>query len=133
MKMPIKAKWLFGEEYPTEIDIECKGRVLWMLWRMNDRIKRWGITCRDSTPTNATVSLGINGDLGSAIIMYHGMTLLALTPVNNKTWPDALVALVVVHSIRPGKRYDDYIVVVLDATLCHMVLCTSAQERPAVL
>ena len=96
---------------------------------MSDKIKRWGITWKESTLTNAVVSLGINGDLGLAIMMSHGMTLLALTPVNEKTWLDALAALVVVYLIRPSKGDDDYIAVILDATVCHMELCASAQER----
>ena len=62
-------------------------------------------------------------------MMSHGMTLLALTPVEDDMWPDALVALVVVHSIRVGDGADDYIAVVLDATLCHMEMCAGAQER----
>ena len=112
-----------------KIDIECKGLVPRMVWRMSDKIKRWGITWRDSTPTNPDVSLGISGDLRSAIMMSHGMTLLALIPVDDKMWPDALAALVAVHLIRPGDGDDDYIAVVLDATLCHMELCAGAQER----
>ena len=95
---------------------------------MNDRINRWGTTWRDSTSTNAAVSLGINGDLGLAIMMSHGMTLLALTPVKDKMWPDALVALVVVHSIWAKDGEVDYIAVILDATLCHIELCPGAQE-----
>ena len=78
---------------------------------------------------NASVSLGINGDLGSALMMSHGMTLLALTEVEDDMWPDALVALVAVHPIRAGDGEDDYVAVVLDATLCHMEMCAGAQER----
>ena len=96
---------------------------------MNNKIKRWGITWRDSTPTNVAVFLGINGDLGLAIMMSHRMTLLALTLIEDETWPDALAALIVVHPIRIGDGEDDYIVVFLDATLCHMELCADAQER----
>ena len=33
------------------------------------------------------------------------------------------------HPIRAGDKEDDYVVVVLDATLCHMKMCASAQER----
>ena len=66
---------------------------------MNDKIKRWGIMWRGSTPTNASVSLGINGDLGLALMMSHGMTLLALREVKDDFWPFALAALVVVHPI----------------------------------
>ena len=80
-------------------------------------------------PTNPDVSLGINGDLGSAIMMSHGMTLLALAEVQDDIFPFALVALLVVHPIRPGDGDDDYIAIVLDATMCHMELCTEAQER----
>ena len=129
MKKPTKAKWLLGKEYPTKIDIECKGCQPRMLWRISDKIKRWGIIWRNSTPTNAVVSLGINGDLGSVIMMSHSMTLLALTLVEEKMWPDALATLVVVHPIRPREGEDDYIAVVLDATMCHMELCADAQER----
>ena len=129
MKKPTKAKWLFGDEYETEINIECKGFVPRMAWRMSDKIKRSRITWRDSTPTNPDVSLGINGDLGSAITMSHEMTLLALIPIDNEMWPNALAALVVVHLIRLGDGDDDYIAVVLDATLCHMELYARAQER----
>ena len=87
------------------------------------------ITWRVSTPTNPDVSLGINGDLGSTIMMSHGMILLALSEVTDKLFPFALIALLVVHPIRPGDGNDDYIAVVLDATMCHMELCTGAQER----
>ena len=38
-KKPTKAKWLLGEEYETEIDIECKGLVPRMALRMSDKIK----------------------------------------------------------------------------------------------
>ena len=62
-------------------------------------------------------------------MMSHGMTLLALFPVDNETWPDALAALVAVHPIRPGNGDDDYIAVVLNATLCHIELYVGAQER----
>ena len=112
-----------------EIDIECKGIVPRMTWRMSDKIKLWGITWSDSMLMNQIVSLGINGDLGSAMMIFHGMTLLILARVDDEMWPDALEALVAVHSIRPGDGDDDYIVVVLDATLCHMELCAGAQER----
>ena len=128
-KKPTKAKWLLGDEYEMEIDIECKGVVPWMAWMMSDKIKRWGITWRDSTLMNPDVSLGINGDLGSAIMMFHGMTLLALALVDDGMWPDALAALVAVHPIRPGNGDDNYITIVLDATLYHMELCIGAQER----
>ena len=84
---------------------------------------------RDSTPTKAAVSLGINGDLGLALMMSHGMTLLELTPVEDDMWPGALAALVVVHPIRAADGDDDYIVVVLHAILCHMEICAGAQER----
>ena len=39
-KKPTKAKWLLGKEYEMEIDIECKGLVPRMAWRMCDKIKR---------------------------------------------------------------------------------------------
>ena len=106
-----------------EIDIECKGVVPRMAWRISNKIKRWGITWRDSTPTNPNISLGINGNLESAIMMSHRMTLLALAPVDDNMWPEALAALVAVHPIRLGDGDDDYIAVVLDATLCHIELC----------
>ena len=62
-------------------------------------------------------------------MMSYGMTLLALIPVDNEMWPNALVAVVAVHPIRPGDGDDNYIAVFLDATLCHMELCARAQER----
>ena len=83
----------------------------------------------DSTPMNPDVSLGINGNLGSAVMMFHGMTLLALAEVQDEIWPNALVALVAVHSIRTGDGNDDYIAIVFDATMCHMELCVEAQKR----
>ena len=129
MKKPTKAKWLLGKDCPENVDVEWKGRVPRMSWRMNDKIKRWGITWRDSTPTNASVSLGINGDVGSALMMSHGMTLFVLKEVEDDMWPFALAALIAVHLVRVGDREDDYVVVVLDATLCHMEMCTSAQEK----
>ena len=49
---------------PDGIDIECKGLVPQMAWRMSDKIKHWGITWKDSTLPNPDVSLGINGNLG---------------------------------------------------------------------
>ena len=128
-KNPTKAKWLLGDEYKMEINIECKGIVPRMAWRMSNKIKHWGITWKDARPTNPNVSLGINGDLGSAIMMSHGMTLLALAPVDDEMWLDVLAALVTVHPIRLGDGDDDYITVVLDATLCHMELCAGAQKR----
>ena len=95
---------------------------------MNNKIQRWGITWRDSTPINPDVSLGINGDLGSAMMMSHGMTLLALAKVQDDIFPFALVALLAVYPIRLGNG-SDYITVVLDTTMCHMGLCVGAQER----
>ena len=106
-----------------------EGRVPQMSWIMNDKIKRWGITWRDSTPMNASVSLGINGDLGSASMMSHGMTLLPLREVKDEFFAFAVAALVAVHPIRAGDGEDDYVAVVLDATLCHMEMCADAQER----
>ena len=44
-------------------------------------------------------------------------------------WPNALVALIAVHPIRPGDGDDDYIAVILDSTMCHMELYAGAQER----
>ena len=84
---------------------------------------------RDSTPTNASVSLGINGDLGSALMMSHDMTLLALREVEDEFFPFALAALVAVHPIRAGDGEDDYVAVLLDATLCHMEMCAGVHER----
>ena len=49
--------------------------------------------------TNSVVTLGINGNLGSTIMMLYGMTLLALTSTEDEKWPDTLVALLVVHPI----------------------------------
>ena len=91
---------------------------------MSDKIRRWEITWRESTPTNPTVSLGVNGNLGSAIMMSHDMTLLALTST-----VDTLTALLAMHLIRPCDGEDEYIVVVLDAKLCHMELFAAAQDK----
>ena len=129
MKKPTKAKWLVGEECTENADVEWKGRVPRMLWIMNDKIKRWGITWQDSTSTNMSVSLGINGDLGSTLMMSHGMTLLALREVHDEFFPFALAALIAVHPIRARDGEDDYVAVVLDSKLCHMEMCASAQER----
>ena len=112
-----------------EIDIEYKGIQPRAAWRMSDKIHRWGITWRDSTPTNPDVSLDINGNVGTAIMMSHGMTLLVMSEVKDELFPFALVALLAVHPIRPGDSDDDYIAVVLYATMCHMDLYASAQER----
>ena len=128
-KKPTKAKWLLGEDYPTAVDIESKRCCPRMTWRMSNKIKRWKITWRDSTLTNPVVSLGINGDLGSVIMMSHGMTLLALTSTTDKRWANALAALLAVHPIRPCEGKDDYIAVVLDAKFCHMELCVGAQDK----
>ena len=38
-KKPTKAKWLLGDKYEMEINIECKGIVPRMAWRMSDKIK----------------------------------------------------------------------------------------------
>ena len=99
LRKPTKAKWLLGEDCEENVAVEWKGRVPRMSWRMNDKIKRWRIIWRDSTPTNESVSLGINGDLGSALMMSHGMTLLAQREVKDDFWPFALAALVAVHPI----------------------------------
>ena len=80
-------------------------------------------------PTNTSVSLGINGDLGSALMMSHDMTLLALKEVEDDMRQFALAALVAVHLIRAGDGEDDYVAVVLDTTLCHMEMCAGAHER----
>ena len=93
---------------------------------MSDKIHHWRITWRDSTPTNPDVSLGINGDVGSAIMMFHGMTILAMSEVKDEVFAFALVALLAVHLIKAGDGDDDYIAVVMDATLCHMDLCAGA-------
>ena len=128
-KKPTKAKWLFGEECEENAAVESKVRVPRMSWIMNDKIKRWGITWRDSTPTNASMSLGINGDLGSALMMSHGMTLLELKEVQDEFFAFALAVLIAVHPVRAGDGEDDYVAVVFDATLCHMEMCAGAQER----
>ena len=112
-----------------ELDIEYNGIQPRAAWRMSDKIHRWGITWRDSMLTNPDVSLGINGDVGSAIMMSHGMTLLAMSEVKDEVFAFALVALLAVHLIKAGDGDDDYIAVVMDATLCHMDLCADAQER----
>ena len=80
-------------------------------------------------PTNPDVSLGINGDVGSAIMMSHGITLLVMSEVKDEVFAFALVALLTVHPIKAGDGDDDYIAMVIDATLCHMDLCAGAQER----
>ena len=128
-RKPTKAKWLLGEEYELELDIGYKGIQPRVAWRMSDKINRWGILWRDSTLTNPDVSLGINGDVGTAIMMSHGMTLLAMLEVTDELFAFALVALLAVHPIRAGDGDDDYIAVVFDATRCHMDLCAGAQER----
>ena len=112
-----------------ELNIEYNGIQPRAAWRMSDKIHHWGITWRDSTPTNPDVSLGINGDVGSAIMMSHSMTLLAMLEVKDKVFAFALVVLLAVHPIKAGDGNDDYIAVVMDATLCHMDLCAGAQER----
>ena len=112
-----------------ELDIEYKGIQPRVAWRMSDKINCWGITWRDSTPTNPDVSLGINGDVGTAIMMSHGITLLAMLGVADELFAFALVALLAVHPIRAGDSDDDYIAVVLNTTRCHMDLCAGAQER----
>ena len=128
-KKPTNAKWLLGDEYEMEIDIEYKGVQPRVAWRMSDKIQHWGITWRDSTPTNPDVSLDIDDDLGSAIMMSHGMTLLALSKVTDELFPFVLVALLAIHPIRLGDGNDDYIAVAFDATMCHMELCAVAQEK----
>ena len=125
-KKPTKAKWLFGDEYKMEINIEYKGIQPRVAWRMSDKIQRWGITWRESTLTNPDVSLGINGNVGIAIMMSHGMTLLAMSEVTDELFAFALVALLAVHPIRLGDCDDDYITIVLDATMCHMDLYAGA-------
>ena len=77
-------------------------------------------------PMNPAVSLGINGDLGSAIMMSHGMTLLAFNSTPDERWENALAALLAVHPIRVGEGEDDYIAIVLHAKFCYMELCTGA-------
>ena len=62
-------------------------------------------------------------------MMSHKMTLLALTPIYEEMWPHVLATLVVVHLIRPGEGEDDYIIVVLNATMCYMQLYAGAQEK----
>ena len=73
--------------------------------------------------------LGINGDLGSPIMMSDRMTLLAFTSTLDEKWANALVALLAVHPIRPGEGEDKYIAIVLDAKFCHMELCAGAQDK----
>ena len=62
-------------------------------------------------------------------MMSHGMTLLALREVEDNFFPFVLATLIAVHPIRAGNREDDYVAVVLDATLCHMEMCAGAQEK----
>ena len=62
-------------------------------------------------------------------MMSHGMTLLVMSEVKDEVFAFALVALLAVHPIKAGDGDDDYIAVVMDATLCHMDLCANAQER----
>ena len=61
--------------------------------------------------------------MGSTLMMSNGMTLLALREVKDEFFPFAIVALVAVHPIRARDGEEDYIAVVLDATLCHMEMC----------
>ena len=96
-----KAKWLLGKECAENVGVEWKGRVSRMSWIMNDKIKQWGITWRDSTLTNTSVSLGINGDLGSALMMSHDMTLLALREVHDEFFPFALAPSLRCTRFRP--------------------------------
>ena len=49
--------------------------------------------------------------------------------MQDEFFPFALAALVAVHLIRAGDGEDDYVAVVLDATLCNMEMCAGAQER----
>ena len=128
-KKPTKAKWLLGNEYEMELDIEYNGIQPRAAWRMSDKIHRWRITWRDSTPMNPDVFLGINGNVESAIMMFHGMTLLAMLVVKDEVFAFPLVALLAVHPIKAGDGDDDYIAVVMDATMCHMDLCVGTQER----
>ena len=108
-KKPTKAKWLLGDEYKMELDIEYNGIQPRAAWRMSDKIHRWGITWRDSMATNPNVSLGINGNVGSAIMMSHGMTLLAMSEVKDEVFAFALVALLAVQPIKASDGDDDYI------------------------
>ena len=62
-------------------------------------------------------------------MMSHDMILLVMSEVADELFAFALVALLAVHPIRPGDGDDDYIAVVLHATMCHMDLCAGAQER----
>ena len=80
-------------------------------------------------PTNPAVLLGVDGNLGLAIMISHGMTLLALTSTADENWANALAALPPVHPIWPGKGEDEYIVVVVNAKFCHMELCASALDK----
>ena len=78
---------------------------------------------------NPTMSLGVNGDHGSAIMMSHGMTLLALTSIADDKWMDDLAPLLVVHPIQPREGEDEYIAVVLNAKLCYIELYAGAQDK----
>ena len=62
-------------------------------------------------------------------MMSHGMTLLALREVKDEFFAFAVAALVAVHPIWAGDGEDDYVAVMLDATLCHIEMCAGAQER----
>ena len=62
-------------------------------------------------------------------MMLHGMTLLALISAIDKMWPDAVATLIVVHPIWLEKGKVDYIAMVLNANMCHMELCTGAQDK----
>ena len=62
-------------------------------------------------------------------VRYNGMTLLAMSEIKDEMFAFSLVALVAVHPIKAGDGDDDYIAVVMDATLCHMDLYAGAQER----
>ena len=78
---------------------------------------------------NLAMSLGINGDLRFAIMMLHGMTLLALTSTADEKWADALAALLAVHPIWLGEGEYEHIAMVLNAKFCHMELCVGAQDK----
>uniref|UniRef100_A0A7I4DF76 Uncharacterized protein n=1 Tax=Physcomitrium patens TaxID=3218 RepID=A0A7I4DF76_PHYPA len=86
-----------------------------------------GITWRQSSP-NTMATLGINAEVPS-LMVSHGMTLLNLKSVEDDVVPNAVAALLEVYPVRVGEGEDDYIAVVLDASLCHHELCLGEHDK----
>lgn len=86
-----------------------------------------GITWSQSSP-NTMATLGINAEVPS-LMVSHGMTLLNLKSVEDDVVPNAVAALLEVYPVRVGEGEDDYIAVVLDASLCHHELCLGEHDK----